>query len=118
MSSSLSLPSFPIGKLSKLISIQEETPTRDSFGGYELDWNTVVDVWANITPLRGREILASDMLQSVISYRFIIRYNPDFNVTSDMRIVYGTRIFNIRSVAIADEDSRFLAIIADEGGAV
>ena len=118
MSSLLSLPSFSVGKLSKLISIQEEIPHNDSFGGYSLSWATIATVWANISPLHGREVLASDTLQSIISYRIIIRYNSDFNVSNNMRILYGSRIFNIRSVAVADEENNFLIIIADEGGAV
>ena len=50
-------------------------------------------VWAAIEPLRGREWLETRMVQADVDTRIRIRYLS--TVTPSMRVLWGTRVFEI-----------------------
>ncbi len=103
-------------RLNKRIEIQALTETPDGGGGYTSTWNTTTTVWAEIKPLRGREIFESLQVQKEASFTFTIRYK--LGVTTKMRIKYGSRVFNIRAVINPDEHGELLELLAEEFVAV
>ena len=105
-----------VGELRRQVTIQAEAPSADAGGGYALAWISVATVWASITPLSGTERFNDAGLQSQVSHRVRIRYLAD--VTADMRILYGTRLFNIHAVLNTDESNRWLDLLVEEGVAV
>lgn len=104
------------GTLRKRVTIQAETPTTDSAGGYALTWTNVAIVWADIQPVRGQKIFAAGHLEGHITHRVTVRYQS--GITTDMRISFGSRVFNIRAVMNTDESNRWLELLVEEGAAL
>jgi SPP1 family predicted phage head-tail adaptor len=101
------------------ILIQAENPTTDAGGGQTDPWASptlVAAVRACIEPLRGFEKLRAMQLEDSISHKITIRFRS--GLTAKMRIVFGTRLFNIRAIIDPEERNRWLEIFADEGVAV
>ncbi|MFT9848514.1 phage head closure protein [Aneurinibacillus sp. REN35] len=100
------------GKLNKRITLQRFEKTKDSEGIVTEAWNDVATVWASAEPLRGREYFAAAAVNQENIVRFRIRYRP--GVTSEMRVVYGGRLFDIKSVIDVNERHRELQLMAEE----
>jgi SPP1 family predicted phage head-tail adaptor len=107
-----------IGEIRKQIAIQAEAPTSDGAGGYALAWTTLATVWAEIKPLSGHEVFTAQHLEGHVTHQITTRYRNDITITTDMRIVYGSRLFNIRSVTNSGERNRWWELLVEEGGAV
>jgi SPP1 family predicted phage head-tail adaptor len=100
------------GKLRHKIIVQQYTDGTNDNGYPEKTWTDFVTLWANIQPLRGKEYFAAKTEHSEVSHTIIYRYYP--GVTSDMRIKYGNRYFDIESVINADERNYELQIMGVE----
>jgi SPP1 family predicted phage head-tail adaptor len=107
-----------IGTLRKQVSIQSETKTPDNAGGYTLAWTTLATVWANITPISGKEVFAAGHLEGHATHKVTIRWRSDLVLTPDMRLSYNSRTFNIRAVLNRGEENKQFLLYAEEGGAV
>ena len=101
-----------IGTLRHLIDIQAYTANRDSFGSEEPEWVHVATVWARITPVSGKEYFASAQVHAEISTKIAIRYVS--GITPNMRVVFGTRIFEIISVLQVEERNIELELLCKE----
>lgn len=88
--------SLPAGRLRHRIEIQNYEMTQDDWGQPIYTWTHWADVWASVEPLQGREFLAAMALQSQTTVRIRMRYRP--GVTSQMRVLWGGRIYGIESV--------------------
>lgn len=102
------------GKLRHRVSIQRPPNTRDLQGGQAGSWVEIENgcVWASITPLSGsRRYEAAQVVQGV-SHDITTRYLS--GVTSEMKVVYGTRTFWIRSIVDVDERNRELRLMCEE----
>ncbi len=105
------------GKLRHRVSIQIETLVEDGMGGYTSGgWNAVSgmsSVPAAIMPLTSKEQLDAMKLESVITNKIRIRYRS--GITSKHRIVFGSRIFNIKGAPINwDEKNVSLDLLVTE----
>lgn len=98
------------------VTIQREARTADGAGGYTLDWSDVATVWARIEPRKGAERLRAMQVQDTVNHRVTIRYRA--GVTAAMRLVFGTRVFDIRAVINPDERDRWLELMCEEGVAI
>lgn len=101
-----------IGRMRDRVSIQSETRTSDGRGGYTKTWTTLATVWAQISPLRAAEQVEAGALQGVTVFRATIRYRDD--VTTPMRVLWGSRVFNIRGITNTDERKRFTELLCEE----
>lgn len=107
-----------IGKLRERVTIQQESLVSDDMGGSALTWVSIATnptVWARIEQLQGREALQAMALQGPFMHRVWLRYRTD--LTIKMRILFGTRIFNIRSIE-QEEKRAYTQAICEEGVAV
>lgn len=59
-------------------------------------WEDYVTVWASLEAMTGKEFFASQQTQSTVTHRVRIRRRED--VTQDMRVVCGERVFNIVAI--------------------
>lgn len=73
----------------------------DGYGGGSESMSDIATVYASIEPLTGSEILRAGQLDSNITHRIRIRYYP--GVTPRWQVKYGTRQFDINSVADIEE---------------
>ena len=103
-----------IGELRHRLTLQQPVRTADGGGGADVAWTDVADLWASVEPLSGRETLAAERAQAIVSHRIRLRYRT--GVASEMRFKLGTRLFNIRSVIDEGERRRWLVCLCEEGG--
>lgn len=104
-----------IGKKRHRIIFQEEVRTPDAAGGYSSAWQDIESnptVWAQIAPVSGTDVLRFGQLQQIVTHRITIRYRSD--ITPDLRIVKGNRIFQLRAVLDPAESREMLEILAEE----
>ena len=101
------------GQLRKRLTIQKRSTVQDSYGQPSTSWSDVVTVWGAVEPLSGRELMAAEAVQSEITHQVIIRYIA--GITSKMRVLYGTRIFDIQNVLDENERHRMLTLLCLEG---
>lgn len=101
------------GDLRRRISIQRRNTTQDTFGQAIPTWMDVVVCWAGIEPLAGRELVTAQAVNAEITHQVVIRYRT--GITPAMRVLYGTRFFNILSILNVDERNRQLTLGASEG---
>jgi len=110
-------------RLRHKLTLQQEIQTPDGAGGSSKSWEDVADLWAEIIPIvgagassskgSGKEILLAGQVQAEVSHRILLRYRD--GVTPAMRLVFESRIFNIRAVADIDEKRDTLQLLVQEG---
>lgn len=70
--------------------------------------------WAKIEPLRGGEYWRANQSESSATHRIVLRWRPDFDVTTRMAILHGERRFDIDEVLNVDERNHTLELLAHE----
>lgn len=81
------------GKLRHRVTIQRRATTETSLGQPADSWVKVATVWADVSPIRGREWFAAGMEQSTAELRVVMRYRDDVN--AQCRIMWGTQPLDI-----------------------
>ncbi len=99
------------------VTLQQEIRTTDGAGGYARSWQDVADLWAEISSVNlksyGQEKFFAGKIQAEITHKIIIRYRA--GITTDMRLLFGSSIFNIRSIFNRDENNEILELLVEEG---
>lgn len=108
---------MPAGAFDRRVTFQNPVQTEDGMGGYTVVWSPFLTTWAHIEPWRGRELWRDMQIYPNMWERVFIRYRPSlagiaFNAS--MRIMYGTRTLNIRSVYHLAEGRRLLSFLCEE----
>lgn len=98
------------------VTIEQPVLVADGQGGYTKSWSTFATVWARMIPASGSENASTGQQVSEINYRVTIR--PLAGVTNAMRLNWGGRVFNIRSVMDPDGMEASLVLNVEEGVAV
>lgn len=99
------------GKLRHQVTIQAASGSRDGYGHVTQSWSAITggtNVWAAIEPLSGREALIAQQQQALTTHRITIRHLA--GVTPRMRVVFGSRIFNVAGVRNPDERNAWLVL--------
>jgi SPP1 family predicted phage head-tail adaptor len=86
------------GKYRHPITIQKLVQTENSYGETTDEWIDETRMRAGIYPLSGKEFFSAEAVNSEITHKVHIRYIS--GITSDMRIIFNERIFNIISAPI------------------
>ncbi|MCM1133575.1 MAG: phage head closure protein [Ruminococcus flavefaciens] len=82
------------------IAFQILAEITDEIGNQIPEWTTVFTAWANINGVGGREYYSARQTNSENDMIFRVRYSrkiADY-LTSEIRIVYGNRIFDVKHV--------------------
>jgi SPP1 family predicted phage head-tail adaptor len=106
------------GLLRKRVTLQRRDVAVDSYGGQVTSWTDIATVSAEITPLSGRELFAAQAVQSEVSHRITVRYQPllaNPQTVAAMRAVYNGRFFNIHASVNDEERNRQITLFASEG---
>lgn len=101
------------GQLRHRVIIQHKTITRNDGGEPIETWANLVTVWGSVEPLRGREYLEAQTQQQAISHRIRIRH-PRQSVTPEMRVKFGTRVFEIESALNTGERNIDMTLMCRE----
>jgi SPP1 family predicted phage head-tail adaptor len=100
------------GTLRHRITIQEVTETPDSAGEPTESWSAFKTVWASVEPLRGRELLRAQQIHADASYKITIRHLS--GVTPKMRVLWGSRIFDIHAAPVTDSRDQKIEMLCSE----
>ena len=100
------------GRLRHRVKIQHYTESQNAFGEATKAWTDYATVWAAVEPVRGREFWESQQVNAEITTKITMRYLA--GVKPKMRVLYGTRIFEIDSAINVDERNRELQLLVME----
>ena len=100
-------------RLKHQLVLQERAVTADNIGGHSRVWVDVATLWAEITPISGRETFAYSQQTNRQRFRITLRYRND--ITPHMRLhdIAGDRMFDIRSIINQREQGEEIEILAD-----
>ena len=104
-----------IGALRHRVTFQFLTRTSDGQGGYSSTWANLPSlptVWAEVKPANTNERFFAQALQYQRTHQVVIRYRAD--LTQEMRMLYDSRIFQIKSIKRVEERRWFLIIDLEE----
>lgn len=104
------------GERNRRIVVEEDKTTAASTtGGHVPDWATYCKRWAKIAPLGGSEDESGERIHGTRRLRMELAYDTDTaGITHKMRVVRGTRTFEILSVIDPDEAHREIHLITEE----
>jgi len=84
------------GLLRHRITVQQKSVSRTSSGAESVSWAEYDELWASVEPLSGRELELAKQIHDEISVRIWIRYRS--GVVPEMRVLFGSRTFDVLSV--------------------
>lgn len=93
--------------------IEARSAGQDSVGGQSLSWSRVIETWASIEPLSGRQLFAAQAVQNETTHRVVLRYIA--GIAPPMRVNFGGRLFDILAVRNVEERNRSLELDCREG---
>ncbi|NLK72386.1 MAG: phage head closure protein [Clostridiales bacterium] len=100
-----------VGRMRYRIEIEDLIKITDNDGFVSEEWIPFAEVWADITPVSGREYFDSAQDLSEVTSKIYIRYLRGLKTI--MRIKCVERVFNIQSI-LHDERQGITTIIAKE----
>ena len=100
------------GPLRHRITVQKPVETQDAFGEVDVTWATHVESWASVDPISSRESFQASRDHAEMTHRVRMRYRP--GITHKMRILFGERVLNIRSIINHREINRHLELLCEE----
>lgn len=107
-----------IGQQRHRVSIQRLTagsPQQDAGGSPDENWTTLFTVWAEIAPLRGRELLAAQQVSTEVTGTVKMRYRADYTITGRDRVLFGSRVYDILAPVNILERNNELVLYVREG---
>ena len=106
------------GRLDKRVTIQSRSTSLDAYGQQVDTWVDVLGCWANIRPIGGSERLQAKAVESQLTHTVAVRYNPLLmppTTVDGYRLLYGSRIFNIKAGRDLDEAQHWIILDCTEG---
>lgn len=101
------------GAYREQIIIQQAAEVANSYGELVQTWSTYAQIHAAIEPLRGREFWAGTKEQQArVTTRIRIRYLS--GVTPKMRVLWGSRAYQIQAVIDPEERHIQLDLMCEE----
>ena len=88
--------------LNSFVTIEQRAGSQDEAGQSIEDWLPVASMWANIKNRTGAETIRADQESSAVRTSIRIKFRDD--ITSDMRVVHGARVYEIKAVLPAEDD--------------
>lgn len=84
------------GPLNTRIVVQRQSTTPDGIGQPVLTWTTFATLWADVKQNSGMSMVRVDADISIVRASIRIRYRND--ITSAMRVLAGTTVYQIQAV--------------------
>lgn len=101
-----------MARLKHRVTIQAIARVEDLQGGYTESWVDGETIHASIEPAKGWEKFQAQQTQTPVTHKITARYRAD--ITTAVRLKFGSRIFAVKEVRNVNEDNRFLKIQAVE----
>lgn len=102
------------GKLRSRVTIQGQSNAQNEYGEMDPDrpWTTFTEVYAEITPISGRERVEQRQGVATMTHEIRIRYTA--GVTHRHRVLFGSRIFHVHEVRNVEERDREMILTCSE----
>lgn len=100
------------GKLRQRVTIQDKSVAQNTYGEEVITYVDWATVWAAVEPLRGREFLEGRQITAEVSTRIRIRYRS--GISPEMRVVFGSIIYDIQSITHLEEREREIHLMCQE----
>jgi SPP1 family predicted phage head-tail adaptor len=84
------------GRLRERVTVQRATVSRNSIGESVQTWSDLVERWASVEGLSGREVLQSGQQQTEVTHRVRMRYVDGMTHTD--RLLWRGRVLEISSL--------------------
>ncbi len=98
------------GNMNRRIALQQPVDVPDGQGGKTRTWQTIpgcervpASMDYSPAPRKGDESYVAQQVYPSAFIIFEIRYRPSVNVNDIDRVVYGDRVFNVRSTGVPKE---------------
>lgn len=101
-----------IGKLRHRITLQKQVNKPNDYGAVVPTWKNVATVWADVSPISGREYFSAQQVQSEVTTQIWMRYLA--GVIPTMRVKFGKRYLEIVSVMNTQERNVSLQLMCKE----
>lgn len=108
------------GRLDRRLEVLARTTTLDAAGGEEVEWSTLMTVWASREDTGGHEALRAGQVSAEVESRFVVR-KPAQPLDATMRLRERGQEFNILRITELpgrDVGYEIVARSRDETGAV
>lgn len=105
------------GRLRRRVTVEELLVTLDSDGDQVETWAAIgPPLPAEITPLSGRELVAAQAVNSVVTTRIKMRHRP--GLKASMRVAHRETVYSIAAV-VPDPESgiRWVTLLCSSGAA-
>lgn len=115
------MPNIRAGEMNRRVTLQVRSTAKDSYGAQSTAWTDVATIWAAIEALSVREQLMGASLASKVTHTISTRFTQavaDVLADSKLRIVYGSRVFDIEGAVNVDERNFELRFTATEGASL
>ena len=103
------------GKLRHTIELERLKSVPDGAGGWSQKWVSQGTLRAMMKPVSGRERMEYERLESVVTFRCVIRFRSDIRASD--RIRYNGRVYNIRYIYDIEERRKWLELELGQGEA-
>lgn len=101
-----------VAQMKRRVTIQNVSRSPDEQGGFTETWTDGATVYASIDPYTGYQKFQAMQMQTPVTHKIVMRYRDD--VTTETRLKFGDRIFDVAEALNVQEDGRFLQIKAVE----
>ncbi len=99
-------------KMNKKVTLQQLTRVSDSQGGYTETWATVITASASLEPVKSYERFQGGQTETPVTHKAAMRY--DSRITTAKRLLYGTRVFQIKGCINVKEANAFMELTCIE----
>lgn len=101
------------GALRERVTLQTFTVTNTDAGDQAETWvDAMIDIPARMQPKKVSEFMRA--MRETSEARFVATIRKRAGVTAGMRLIWGTRTFNVSGVTNADEHGQFLTLDLSE----
>jgi len=101
-----------VGRLRNKVTFKTTTLSEDSYGGFTKANNNFFTAFAEIKPKVAQDRVQGDQQVSPQRFEVLIRYRS--GITTTMRILFGSRTFNIVKINDENDYNNFITITAIE----
>ena len=101
-----------IGSLRYRVTLEAPTRTAEDGGAAAVTWAAVGNMFAQVKPISGREIVSADGLSGRVSHEVWIRHGVE--VRPEMRFVEGSRVLLVLAALDVDGRRRWLKCLCEE----
>lgn len=105
-------PRIRAGRLRHQVQYQTRTQTKTASGQSKSTWGPSQARYASVVPMSGDEATIGGQESGVVTHEVTIRYHGGESPKD--RIVFGTRVLEIRRIVNVDELNRKLVILCSE----